>query len=117
MQLEDLEKKLEKIHEDILCLPCNEKQQVQSILKDMLEDISSTSICSRKSIEEFVNQLLKDEDINIGLLPDCIEKKIYLNVFTLLVNLLDKLLSTSEIRLLNHKITFDIKIDQDKKLS
>lgn len=118
MQLQDLEKHLEKIHEDILSLPCHQQQEAQTILKSILEDISSRApICSRKAIEEFVDQLLKDEDINIGLLPDSIEKKIYSNVLKLIVSILDKLLDSCEIRLLNHKITFDIGIDEEKKLS
>jgi len=116
MNQQDLETQLERIHEAILCLSTEEQKDMTHVLNNILTDLPSQSVveCSKEAIEQFVQQLLKDEDINIGLLPDCIEQKIYTNVIKLIVSILDKLLASCQVSLLNHKITFDISVDKKK---
>ena len=63
---------------------------------------------SKLNVEEFVDDMLKDVDVNIKGLPDFIEKKIYTNVLTILIGILSKVLTTTSVEVLNHKIKFDI---------
>lgn len=63
---------------------------------------------SKELIQEFVKTMLEDENINIKGIPDCIERKIYENVLTLLLRMMDKILGTTDIHLLNHHIVFDV---------
>jgi len=68
---------------------------------------------SEQKIDEFVEEILKDKDINIGYLPDFVEKRIYKNVFTILVNLLDHVVDSTSVKLLGHEINFDFAPDDD----
>jgi regulator of replication initiation timing len=63
---------------------------------------------STDHIKQYVDEMLKNSDINIYGFPDAIEKQIYRNIFNMLLNVLDHTLDTSEIKLFGHKIIFDI---------
>ena len=71
------------------------------------ENLNNNKI-SRKIIDKYVSRLIEDENVNIDFLPDFIEKKIYNNIFTLILGILDNILDTVEIRFLDHKIEFDL---------
>ena len=70
---------------------------------------------SEKKINEFVKEILKNKNINIKYFPDFVEEKIYRNVFTILVNLLDHLIDTTSIQLLGHEINFDFAPEQPEQ--
>lgn len=80
-------------------------------LKDEVESISRDkpvgSQLSKERLKEFVEKLIKDEDINIDYLPDFVERKIYTNVFNILINLLDETTKTTGIDFLGHRIEFN----------
>lgn len=63
---------------------------------------------SIEQIKKYVDEMLENQDINIYGFPDVIEKQIYRNMFTMLLNVIDHTLDTSEIILFGHKIVFDI---------
>jgi len=65
-------------------------------------------VVSTDHIKQYVEEMLKNTDINIYGFPDAIEKQIYRNVFRMLLNVLDHALETSEIRLFGHKIIFEL---------
>ncbi|QKF94287.1 EF-hand domain-containing protein [Fadolivirus algeromassiliense] len=83
---------------------------------------------SKQRIDEFVEKLLNDKNVNIGYLPDFVERQIYKNVFNLIVGLLDNTLSSTSVKLLGHELTFNItpevkenkevnnKIEEDEKI-
>ena len=52
-----------------------------------------------------MKDLLEDENINITGFPDCLERKCYENLVTIAISAIDKVLTTSELKFLNHKIT------------
>lgn len=68
--------------------------------------MNNSRICE-KSIEQFVETLLKNKDIN-SFLPDCIEKKIYKNLILKTLNIILHFFRDFEINLLNHKIKVKI---------
>lgn len=75
---------------------------------------------SLHAIEAYVHTLLQDTNINIALLPDCIEKKLYGNTIKILVSLLYKLLKGFRVSLFNHTISLVIypnlnKIEEKEK--
>ena len=63
---------------------------------------------SKKRITDIVDDLLKDKNININYFPDWVEKKLYYNVLTILINVLEHVIDTSKIDFLGHQITFDL---------
>lgn len=64
---------------------------------------------SKQRVDEFVEKLLSDNKVNIGYLPDFVERQIYKNVFNLMIGLMDNTLSSTSVKLLGHELTFNIK--------
>ena len=61
-----------------------------------------------KSIKKLVNHLLENDNINNTYIPDFIERKLYENVFTLLIGVLKDTLENANIKILNQNIGFKI---------
>lgn len=67
---------------------------------------------SKSKINELVDEILKDENLNIKYLPDYVEKRIYRNVFTMVLGLMDHLVDTTSVNFFGHKLIFDL-VPQD----
>tara|TARA_Y100000389_G_C17345338_1_gene455547 strand:- start:610 stop:990 length:381 start_codon:yes stop_codon:yes gene_type:complete len=79
------------------------KLQVKtSISQESIEDIEKRL---QESVSKMVDTMLENDNINSSLIPDYIEKKIYTNVFKLLIGLLKETLESTSINLLNQSIT------------
>lgn len=100
--LKNLNRKLETKH-----VSRSKPVPKSEILGKPVEKISLSELSETK-VDEFVEKILDDSDINIGYFPDYIERKIYKNVFKILVNLLDELVDTTSIGLLGHQIKLDM---------
>ena len=72
------------------------------------QKVSDLLKLSKIRINQFVEKILEDENVNIKYLPDFVERQIYRNVFTILINLLENILETTSIKFLGHNLTFDI---------
>jgi regulator of replication initiation timing len=83
----------------------NQKMETQ---REQRERQPIKASISTEHIKTYVDEMLKNSDINIYGFPDAIEKQIYRNVFNMLLNVLDHTLDTSEVKLFGHKIVFDI---------
>lgn len=59
---------------------------------------------SQQKIDEFVEKLLSDKNVNIGYFPDFVERKLYKNIFTLLLGILDNTLATTSINFMGHQL-------------
>ena len=64
---------------------------------------------SKDKIGHYVEKLLENSDTNISYLPDFVEKKIYTNILTVCLNLLDDMLETTSIKFVGHEIAFDLR--------
>ena len=64
------------------------------------EDLSKTVI------RKFVTELLNDENININGFPDILEEQLYHKMVTVAIGLLSKVIDTTEVKLLGHRIKF-----------
>jgi GTPase involved in cell partitioning and DNA repair len=119
-------KEYDKIINELRSESREQKKQIESLINinDFLEKQKSflkekfikeeatsqkvkLSNLSEHKIDEFVEEILKNKDINIGYFPDYVEKRIYKNVFTILINLLDNIVETTSVQLLGHEIKFD----------
>ena len=69
-------------------------------------------VLSKAKVEEFVEQLLADDSVNISYLPDFVERQLYKNVLNLVLGLLDNTLSTTSVKFLGHVLTFDLVPDK-----
>ena len=74
-------------------------------------------IQSEKKIEEFVQNMLDNPDTNISWLPDVVERRLYKNIATIIINLLESTIENSDITFLGHKIRFvmDPQLDSPNK--
>ena len=73
-------------------------------IKDHLNQIDD------KKIKELVKKLLDNKDINIGLLPDSIESKLYENIIRLLLSLIKETLDTTKIEFLGHGLQLQLTV-------
>jgi len=75
-----------------------------TIKKDNIKELSKIKI------EEFVEKLIRDEQLNINWLPDYVEKQIYFNVFNIVMRLLTDILQDTSLELIGHKIKFLVNV-------
>ena len=66
---------------------------------------------SDEAVKKFVEQLMNDPNININGFPDYIERKVYENIVTIVMGIVDQVLSSTEVRILNHTISFTVTPD------
>jgi len=95
--LKDLLASKDKVSKD-------EKDALVAALSTTAESDRNGSALSEEQIRKFVDELLTDEAINIGYLPDWVERQLYINFFNLLIGLLSKTIATTSIELIGHKV-------------
>lgn len=79
-------------------------------IKDMNDSIEeNTAILSKMKIEEYINSLLNNENVNITYIPDIAEKQMYINIFSLIINILDETLKKTSVKFLGHELIFELK--------
>lgn len=93
---------LKKMYDDL-------KAEKVKELADLVQDEVDSGALSEKQIRLFVEELLDDDSINIDYFPDYVEKKIYINVFNLLLGLLNKTVGSTSIKFMGHEITMKMK--------
>ena len=74
----------------------NQKQELDKFYKDL-----------DSSIDKYVNEMLQDEEIN-SVIPDYIEKKIYKNVFSLVIKLVKNITDSTSINFMGQELTLNI---------
>ena len=84
----------------------NKLKNELNIIKNNKLDIIEDEL--KVSVKSLVNELMKNDNINLDLIPDFVEKKIYENVLTLAISLLKETLEKTKITILNQDITFNI---------
>lgn len=75
---------------------------------------TTVNALSKEKINEFVEELLNDENINIKYLPDYVERQLYRNIFTIAIGVLEKLLNTTEINMIGHQVKLSMQPQVDK---
>lgn len=59
---------------------------------------------SKDRINEYVDQLLKDSSMDISYLPSLVEKQIYKNVITLIIDILTTTIDSTNIHFMGHDL-------------
>lgn len=67
------------------------------------DTITETKSSKIIAIEDYIEDFLQDEEINTCL-PDKMERRMYKNVLVKTITLLEKVLETTEIQILNHRV-------------
>lgn len=107
-----LERQLQEQTEDFK----KELQHMKATPKKSLKlDQTLFSKLSKQRIQEAVDHMIQNSDINVGYLPDVVERQLYKNVFHILLGLLAEVVEGSNIQLLGHEITLDMKAKADKE--
>ncbi len=83
-----------------------EKVKEETEVKEIKEVKETKTHISEEKIDEFVNEILRDQNININYFPDAVERKLYRNVLILVFSLLNKTVDTASIQLIGHEIKF-----------
>ena len=81
---------------DIIQLTSEKETKQVNINKDFEKKL-------HESVSKMVDNILKNNDINT-IIPDYIERKIYSNIFTILINLLKEVMEDANISILNQNI-------------
>lgn len=63
---------------------------------------------SKEIVEKYVDEMLKNPDINITYIPDIAERQIYINVFMLILKLIDDLSDDCYVEFVGHKIGLQV---------
>ncbi len=92
----DLEESLQQKNKIIERLGSNIK--TEDDVKELIK------MLSKEQIDNYVEELLADENINIKYLPDIVERQIYRNTFKLFIKLLNKILGTMSFEIIGHKL-------------
>lgn len=72
------------------------------------ESLKREKVQCEINVDKYVEELLNDESINIGYLPDGVEKAMYRNAITLMLNLFKKIANESSVNLLGHTLKFQM---------
>jgi hypothetical protein len=74
-----------------------------------LESRDIHSNISIQSLKDYIEkEIMEDPDTNLRLIPDPLERKIYLTVYKTIMKSLEKVCNTTSIDLLNHRLTFNL---------
>ena len=81
----------------------NEKENTSTNTNQLFGEVS------KLRIQEAVDRMISNENINIGYLPDIVERQMYKNVFNILLNMLNEVSDGVSIKVLGHEITMEMK--------
>lgn len=106
-QIKSLKEIIDKDKNNLAIAKKELEEQEKKDKKEKLEEFYNNL---DSSIDKYVNEMLKDDEIN-SVIPDYIEKKIYKNVFTLVLKLVRNITDSTSIKFLDQelKITLDSK--------
>ena len=121
-ELQEASNQIQELHRQIESLKTiNENLEKElSEAKTSKEDPLTAKVqlqeLSQQKIDDFVEKLLNDKNVNIGYFPDFVERKLYKNIFTLLLGILDNTLSSTKINFMGHELLLTMGPQQEKEL-
>jgi len=110
-KLEDQIRSLKEINKD---LEIRLKEQANIISTHSSGSDDSQRVLgeiSQNYIDQEIDKILANNESNASLIPDYLERRLYRNVFKMLFGLIGSLSSTSQIKFLHHKLTFQVEAD------
>jgi hypothetical protein len=61
------------------------------------------------AIDSVVDEFMKEKAMNTVIIPDFIERRLYKNILQLALSAVNKVLDTTHVEFLNHRIEFTMK--------
>jgi hypothetical protein len=107
IRIEELQKEIETLR--AINADLEEKLQEKEEIGENKPKIKTK--VSTEQIKKYVDNMLKDPDLNIKYLPDFVERQIYKNIFKMLLQTTDHILETTKIEFLGHTVNFDVTSD------
>ena len=98
-ELEQQKKRYNELHKKYES--CLEVGSAQSPLP--YENLSQNHTISNKALKKFVDDILQDPNLNIYLLPDNIEKPLYMNTLKILLSVVQKVLNNTNLDIIGHE--------------
>jgi len=66
-------------------------------------------------LEKYINDILKNKNINNSLIPDTIERNLYINILKLIINHIKEITDTIRIEFIGHVLTIKMeKLNEEK---
>lgn len=72
------------------------------------QPIEIESNISEKALKDYIKTEIIDTDANLGLIPDALEKKIYLTVYKTIAKSLESLFNNTNLDTINHRVRISI---------
>ena len=90
------------------------KQKITSLEEVIRKPNTNLNTLSMQALEErlqvsvakLVDNMLENDNVNSSIIPDYVERKIYTNVFTILIGIMKETIDDTSINLLNQNIKF-----------
>ncbi len=101
---EAVEKETSKWIEAYDTLHARHEAYLEMNAKEKEEHDKESPAISNKAVERFVDELLADPNINIYMLPDTIEKPLYVNTLKIFLNIIQKMFSHTNLDLIGHEV-------------
>lgn len=85
------------------------KKQNRDLEEKLREQETVSADISKQKIELYVDNLLRNPNINAKYFPDGIEKKLYTNVITMIMSIVEKSIEDININFMGHELSFVMK--------
>lgn len=72
------------------------------------ESLNALENKMQASVKKLVNDMLKNNSINSSFIPDYIERKLYINIFTVLISMIKEVIEDTSINIFNQNIKFSM---------
>lgn len=111
--IKKLEDELVKLRYDLE----EEKKKNDDLNKKLLNKNESLTLVSKEKVKTFVDSLLTNENVNISMFPDAIEKQLYMNVLNILMEIMKETFKGVRVEIMGHEIKTYMQpiISTDKK--
>lgn len=86
----------------------NTNEQLEIKLRSLQIHNKNPREISHNNVNNIVDKILENTEINIKYFPDWVEEKLYRNILTMSMSLVEEILNTSKICIMGHAITLDV---------
>ena len=100
---ESMNEYIKSLEEQIVKLKTSKMSESDGLTLTSLDTTELRNI-SEQRISSIVESMLEDPDTNIPWLPDFVERKLYMNIFTIAMNMLERIIEDIKLHFMGHQI-------------
>lgn len=97
----DENKRLQKAYDELY-------KRHETFVETVTVGENTSQTVSNAAIEKFVDELLVDPNINIYMLPDSIEKPLYMNTLKIFLGIIQKMFNNTSLDIIGHQVTMNL---------